>query len=141
MDHNAATRSLLAAPAALLATTLAALSTGGCRGESSTAPTSHAVVTFAVLGETFRVSLTTADQIAAAHAAERGGPARIPIGRIVPGQQVNAGSSWHLEELAFAETTIELCDGRPSDVERDATRFGGGSFCPWMATLVQIDER
>jgi len=91
MDHNAATRSLLAAPALLLATTLAALATGGCRGESPTAPTSHAVVTFAVRGETFRVLLTTADQIAAAHVAERGGLARIPIGRIVPGQQVNAG--------------------------------------------------
>jgi hypothetical protein len=39
-----------------------------------------------------------------------------------------------------AEATIELCDGRPSDVERQGTNFGGGRFCPWNATIVRIDE-
>jgi hypothetical protein len=89
--------------------------------------------------QTFRVALTTAEQVAAAHAAQSGGREKIPTGRIVPGMQVNTGWSWHLEDVTFAEVTIELCDGRPSDVERAGVQFGGGRFCPWSATLVRID--
>ena len=107
--------------------------------ETPTAPSPGAVVTFAVVGETFRVALTTAEQVAAARAAQSGGRAKIPTGRIVPGTQVNTGWSWHLEDVAFAEITIELCDGRPSDVERAGVQFGGGRFCPWGATVVRID--
>jgi hypothetical protein len=107
--------------------------------ETPTAPSSGAVVTFAVAGETFRVGLTTAEQVAAARAAQSGGRAKIPIGRIVPGTQVNSGWSWHLVDVTFAEITIELCDGRPSDVERAGVQFGGGRFCPWSATVVGID--
>ena len=109
--------------------------------EAPTGPSSGAVVTFAVAGETFRVALTTAEQVAAAHAAQNGGREKIPIGRIVPGMQVNTGWSWHLEDVGFAEFTIELCDGRPSDVERERTAFGGGRFCPWSATLIRIEGR
>jgi len=79
--------------------------------ETPTAPSSGAVVTFAVVGETFRVALTTPEQVAAARAAQSGGRAKIPTGRIVPGTQVNTGWSWHLEDVTFAEITIELCDG------------------------------
>jgi hypothetical protein len=109
-------------------------------GDSSTGPSSNAVVTFSVAGETFRVSLTTADQIAAAKAAHNGGRARIPNGRIVSGTSVNTGWSWHLEEVTFAEVTIEVCDGRPSDVERQGTSFGGGRYCPWSAVITRIDQ-
>jgi hypothetical protein len=111
-----------------------------CGGGTSTAPSARALVTFTVASETFRVSLTSSDQVAAARAAQSGGPARIPNGRIVPGMQVNLGWSWHLEDVIFVESTIELCDGRPSDVEREGTAFGGGRFCPWTATVIRIDE-
>ena len=53
--------------------------------------------------------------------------------------QVNTGWSWHLEDVTFAEVTIELCDGRPSDVERAGIQFGGGRFCPWTAAILRID--
>jgi hypothetical protein len=108
--------------------------------DSPTSPETGALVTFNVADETFRVELTSADQIAAAHAAQNGGPARIPNGRIVAGTSVNTGWSWHLEDVAFAEVTTEVCDGRPSDVERDGTSFGAGRFCPWTATIIQIDD-
>ena len=111
-----------------------------CGGSTPTAPSPGALVTFTVASETFRVSLTSADQVAAARAAQSGGPARIPNGHIVPGMQVNVGWSWHLEDVMFVESTIELCDGRPSDVERQGTGFGGGRFCPWTATVIRIDE-
>lgn len=119
---------------------LAALMAAGCGDEQPSAPSSGAVVTLSVAGETFRVGLTSPAQVAAAHAAQAGGPARIPNGRIVSGTQVNGGWSWHLEDVAFVEVAIELCDGRPSDVEQQGTAFGGGRFCPWTATVVGIDE-
>jgi hypothetical protein len=107
----------------------------------ATAPSSGAVVTFTVLDERFKVWLTDQDQIAAAKAARNGSRARIPTGRIVDGSQVNVGWRWHLEDVSFAEFTIELCDGRPSDVERQGVAFGGGRFCPWTAKVEDIDER
>jgi len=114
--------------------------TSACGGSPPAGPSTRAVVTFAVAGETFRVSVTGADQVAAARAAQGGGQARIPNGRIVAGTDVNAGWNWHLEDVVFAESTIELCDGRPSDVERQGTGFGGGRFCPWSATVLRIVE-
>lgn len=133
-----ATKGIGRTGALLLAVALSAVLAVAC-DETPTAPSPGAVVTFAVVGETFRVALTTAEQVAAARAAQSGGRAKIPTGRIVPGTQVNTGWSWHLEDVAFAEITIELCDGRPSDVERAGVQFGGGRFCPWSATVVRID--
>jgi hypothetical protein len=124
----------------LAAGVVLATAVSACGDSTPSRPSPAAVVTFTVVNETFRVSLTGADQVAAARAAQNGGPARIPNGRIVAGTQVNAGWSWHLEDVTFAELTIELCDGRPSDVERQGTGFGGGRFCPWSATVVRIEE-
>ena len=112
-----------------------------CDEGTPTDPSSGAVVTFSVVNETFRVLLTDAEQIAAARVAQNGGSARIPNGRIAPGAQVNIGWSWHLENVTFAEFTIELCDGRPSDVERQGIGFGGGRFCPWTARILAIEEQ
>ena len=106
-----------------------------------TKPSGAALVTFRVANEVFRVSLSSADTIEAARRAQADGAARIPIGRIVPGTEVNTGWSWHLEDVTFAEVAIELCDGRPSDVERAGVTFGGGRYCPWQASVIQIEER
>src|SRR5688500_9470683 len=118
---------------------LLAAASAGC-GDGSTRPSESAVVTFGVVDETFRVRLTGNAQIAAARRAQAGGPANIPNGRIVAGTDVNVGWSWHLEEVEFAHVTIELCDGRPSDVEREGVQFGGGRFCPWSARVASIEE-
>jgi hypothetical protein len=117
------------------------LCSSACRSSTPPSPSPGGVVTFTVANETFRVSLTSAEQVAAARAAQNGGQARIPNGRIVAGTQVNTGWSWHLEDVTFAEFTIELCDGRPSDVERQGSAFGGGRFCPWSASVTRIEER
>jgi hypothetical protein len=123
-----------------LAFVLIATWASACGSDAPAAPSSRAVVTFAVGTELFRVALTGSDQVAAALAAQSGGRASIPNGRIVPGTQINTGWNWHLEDVAFAEAAIELCDGRPSDVERQGTGFDGGHFCPWGATIVRIEE-
>src|SRR5215207_5956054 len=120
---------------------LVALGAAGCADGTPTSPSSGALVTFAVANESFRVWLSSEEQIAAARSAQMGGRARIPNGRIVAGAQVNTGWNWHLEAIEFAEFTIEVCDGRPSDVERERTGFGGGRFCPWTATITRIEIR
>jgi hypothetical protein len=119
---------------------LCAAVASGC-DDTPTEPSSEAIVTFAVFNEIFRVRLTTEEQVAAARAALNGGPARIPNGRIVAGEDVNRGWSWHLENVEFAEVTAEVCDGLPSDVERVGPSFGGGRFCPWSARIIRIQER
>jgi hypothetical protein len=118
---------------------LAGLLSSACGSDSSTLPSAGPVTTLAVGAETFRVALTKPQEIAAARAAQAGGPARIPIGRVVAGTQVNTGWSWHLEDVSFVEVAIELCDGRPSDVERGGPAFGGGRFCPWRATVLSVE--
>src|SRR5262245_19465440 len=80
----------------LTAALLCLVGASACGEDSPTRRSSGALVTFAVADETFRVSLTTRERVAAAHAAQSGGGARIPNGRIVPGTQVNTGWSWHL---------------------------------------------
>jgi hypothetical protein len=111
----------------------------GC-GNSPSAPSARALVTLQVGAEQFRVQLNSRDQVDAARRAQQGGSARIPNGRIIAGTIENAGWSWHLEDVAFVEVAIELCDGRPSDVERGGAQFGGGRFCPWNASIVSILE-
>jgi hypothetical protein len=119
---------------------LVAALASGCGAASPASPSSAgAVATIRVVDELFRVSLTTPDQVDAARRAQSGGPARIPSGRIVVGTAVNTGWKWHLEDIVFVETAIEICDGRPSDVERFGPAFGGGRFCPWSATVIAVD--
>ena len=108
-------------------------------GESDTAPSPSRTATIRVADETFRIALTTADQVAAAEAAKAGRGPRIPNGRIVAGTGVNTGWSWHLVDVEFADVTVELCDGRPSDVEKAGPAYGGGRYCPWGATVMAIE--
>ena len=123
-----------------MAALTAAVVTGACNGDGPTRPSEGAVVTFRVVNESFRVHLLDERQIDAAHRAANGGAARIPIGRVAAGTGVNLGWSWHPEDVEFAELTTEVCDGRPSDVEREGVNFGGGRFCPWTARVLAIDE-
>jgi hypothetical protein len=124
-----------------LAALLLVLTLTACGNSTPTSPSTGAIAVIQVSGETFRVALNTPQQIAAAQAAMAGGASRIPNGRIVAGTEVNVGWSWHLENVEFAFATIEVCDGKPSDVERLGTSFGAGRFCPWISTIVRIDPR
>lgn len=118
----------------LLAIALASLlllDAHGCG--NPTTPSSDALVLFDVGGEMFRVQLTGRDRVRAAEAARVGVGPTIPNGRVVAGTEVNVGWSWHLEDVEFTEVAIEVCDGRPSDVEREGVAFGGGWYCPWLS--------
>jgi hypothetical protein len=119
------------------AAALSVVATTSC-SDGPTAPSAPAVATFQVGSESFRVLLKTEAQVRGAEAAQGGGQARIPVGRIVAGTDVNTGWTWHLEDVMFAQVTIELCDGVPSDVERAGTTFGNGQYCPWSARVTSI---
>ena len=138
---NAVRRKTRSAPKRrlILVALLLSIVASGC-ADGPTSPSDTAVVTLGVAGETFRVQLVGERQIEAARAAQGGGPARIPNGRIVLGVGVNSGWSWHLEDVEFVQVAIEVCDGRPSDVERQGMQFGAGRFCPWSARVLAIGD-
>lgn len=140
LDARAKTVNTPAAALRLAAIVIGSCVSLACGGDGPTAPSRGALVVFAVADETFRVLLLDDRQIDAAHQAASGGRARIPNGRVVAGTDVNVGWSWHLEDVEFAEVTTEVCDGRPSDVEREGVAFGGGRFCPWTARVISIQE-
>jgi len=140
LDARARASTALSAVLRGVETVIVSCMSMACFGDGPTAPSRGAVVTFRVVDETFRVHLLDEGQIEAAHDAANGGRARIPNGRVVAGTSVNVGWNWHLEGVEFAELTTEVCDGRPSDVEREGVSFGGGRFCPWTARVISIDE-
>lgn len=73
--------------------------------------------------------------------------ANIPNGRIHIGQgpaSHNAQWTWHLDamDIEMAESTIEVCDGRPSLVDSLLDDYlAVGRFCPWGAELVSVEDR
>jgi hypothetical protein len=108
----------------------------GC-GDSPAAPSSRALVTLQVAGNSSGSSLNSKEQVDAARRAQQGGTARIPNGRIVLGTSENSGWSWHLEDVAFVEITIELCDGRrPTSSVEDSVRRR--PLLPLGASIVSI---
>jgi hypothetical protein len=117
---------------------LAFILPSGCGG-SPQSPSNDPVAVLRVSNETFRIRLDTPQLQQAARAAQAGTGPKIPNGRIVAGADVNSGYSWHLEDVSFADATIELCDGRPSDVEREGAKWGGGRYCPWGARVIGIE--
>jgi len=112
-----------------------------CQKTSTSPSPASALVTFRVVNETFKVLLTDPAAVDLARRSQAGSAKRFPNGRILAGTDVNAGWSWHLVEVEMAEASIEVCDGRPSDVERAGPSFGGGRFCPWSAIVVSIEDR
>ena len=126
---------LLAALSALLAAC-----SGVPFGQPIAAPKDVVVTVRVADAEEYRIRLTDPDDIGIAHKLLSGEAApRIPNGRVVRGEpDVNVGYSWHIDpaSLEFADTTTEVCDGRPSDVERGA--ISSDRYCPWSANIVAI---
>ena len=103
---------------------------------------------FEVSGERFSAFVTNPGTISAILALEEGlSQANIPNGRLIRGPGLaayNSPWSWHMdpEDIEMAESTIELCDGRPSMVEDNLDEWIDvvGRFCPWGASLISVDD-
>ena len=64
-------------------------------------------------------------------------------GRIAAGDGgFNTNWNWHLipETVRMVETSMELCDGVPNDVERDGINFDAGTFCPWASYIAALGD-
>ena len=101
------------------------------------------VVTFRVADvEEYRIRLTDPADIEIARKLLAGEEApRIPNGVVVRGDpDVNVGYTWHIdpESVEFADITVEVCDGLPSDVEKGI--ITSDRYCPWSAEVIAIDE-
>ena len=108
-------------------------------GSSSGDPNAPVIVTFEVIDERYKVLLTEPVDIQIARQLLNGDDVpSIPNGRIVHETGVNEGYSWSIDtnDIEFADVTVEICDGLPSDVETGVT---GDRYCPWAATVIGID--
>jgi hypothetical protein len=123
-----------------VAASIAAGCSAAAGGSSASAVPAHAIVTFEVEDERFKVEVRTADLVAHAQELLAGQDVpSIPVGTVVrddPGP--NAPWSWHLDPatIRFADATIEGCDALPSEVAAD---LDGNRYCPWSATVVAVD--
>lgn len=99
-------------------------------------------MTFKVDNEQYRILVSDKHNIAVARQLLAGDDApSIPNGVVVRGDaSVNTGWSWHIDpaSLEFADVTTEVCDGKPSFVEK--RQITGDRFCPWSAKVVAVDS-
>ena len=105
-------------------------------------PDGDAIYLVEVSGETFRVRVTSAAQIAEFDERLQAGSEGVINGPLIAGDGgFNEPWSWHLDpaEAHTADAAIEVCDGRPSMVEADLSYWIDtlGQFCPWGATVVE----
>ena len=115
---------------------------GGVAPSGQPAPTPVGVVVTVRVAdaEEYRIRLTDPDDIGVARKLLAGETAPgIPNGRVVRGEpDVNVGYSWHIDpdSVEFADVATEVCDGRPSDVEKRV--ITSDRYCPWSAKVVAI---
>jgi hypothetical protein len=133
---------------ALLAAAALAVLASGCAGsDASPAPSASAaadgpvVVTFEVAEtERYRILLTEPDDIDTARRLLAGEDVpSIPNGLVVRGETgVNEGYGWSIDpgDVEFADMTMEVCDGLPSDVEAGVVT--SDRYCPWSAVVVDV---
>jgi len=122
-----------------VAASLAVVSCGS-GGQASGSQGDPIVVTFEVVDERYKVLLTEPADIDSARRLLAGEDVpSIPNGRVVRETGVNEGYSWSIDptDIEFAEVTIEVCDGLPSDVEMGVV--SGDRYCPWSAVVVGVE--
>jgi hypothetical protein len=122
-----------------VATALAVVACGS-GGQPSGSQSDPIVVTFEVVDQRYKVLLTDPADIDSARRLLAGEDVpSIPNGRVVRETGVNEGYSWSIDptDIEFAEVTIEVCDGLPSDVEMGVV--SGDRYCPWSAVVVGVE--
>jgi hypothetical protein len=111
------------------------------------ARTGGALISFALCeGETLTVWSTADAFITEALALLASGDRRIPVfGTLRDDTDCDPQWTWHPApaDMAFAEFTIELCDGCPSHIEADTPYWFDTvrQYCPWSARVTAVDDR
>ena len=112
----------------------ALLAVSACRDSAPTSPSGSAVVTFRVERETFRVRLTSDDQIARGRGRARRRPrARFQSGASAPAaRSTPAGAGiWRTSVSPTRRSSSATACRRTSKPQASATRTGW--YCPWGA--------
>jgi hypothetical protein len=130
------------------------VSSGGSGGSAATDAgslcadrTGGALITFEIAGEeTLTVWVEDSTFIDEALALLASGDQRIPsFGDLLEGSDCDSQWSWHPDptQVSFADFTVEVCDGRPSDIESNKSYWLNdlGYYCPWSARVVSVDDR
>ena len=96
-----------------------------------------------VIDETFVIHVTDPQAVQDAKDRFDGKNSMFPIGTLARGDGgFNSPWSWHLDPdtVRMTETSIEVCSGRPSDLEADLDYWIDtlGSFCPWSAEIIKV---
>lgn len=117
-----------------------------CDGSSSPTEPPQPGALFRILssdasGETFHVLILDPAVIAEADSLVGRGNVKIVNGRLARSDGgFNQPWSWHMvpETVEFVDTAIEVCDGRPSDIEADLDYWIDtvARFCPWGTQVV-----
>ena len=106
------------------------------------------LATFQVETESFKVWVTNPDAIRKLMEIWNGltddDLPNAPVRRGAGEGDHNDPWTWHLdpEEVYFYDTFNEVCDGLPSDVERNVEGRirGSGRYCPGVARLVKLED-
>ncbi|MCS6895593.1 MAG: hypothetical protein NZZ60_05530 [Bacteroidia bacterium] len=115
--------------------------------EPSPAPLRYVDFEVEVNGECFILRLRDSARIAQARSiVGRSSPPFFPTGRLKRGSGTfNTCQGWHWnwhlhpDSVEFAEVAVEVCDGRPSDIENALSYWIDtvGFYCPWGAWIVR----
>lgn len=105
-----------------------------------------AFILFRVNDETLLTWVTNGKFIddALAQRGKKAGP--LPLFKqVVDGADCDPRWTWHVDPAAaeFTQLATEVCDGRPSDVEKDKKKWIADvkRYCPWSARVVSVDDR
>ncbi|MEE9217912.1 MAG: PQQ-dependent sugar dehydrogenase [Acidobacteriota bacterium] len=105
-----------------------------------------ALITFSVVNETLSVWITDDTFIDRALQLLDAGETQVPLFQaLVDGPDCDPQWSWHVDpqQVSFADFTIEVCDGLPSDIEQNKEYWleTVGSYCPWSGVVMAVDDR
>ena len=108
--------------------------------DSSTAPAAPATYVIQVGTEQFKVRAEGA-AVAALETRRQSGVTGVISGKLVRGNGgFNAPFGWHLEPASIhaPDLAIEVCDGRPSDIDQDINYWVDTvkQYCPWGAKVI-----
>jgi hypothetical protein len=137
---------------------LAALGIVGCAGgqppsEPSSAAgksckerTNGAEIEIQVNDETYRLWSVDTAFIAKAKQLNASGKANVAsFGGLADGRDCDPTSTFHTtaSDMKWVELSIEGCDGRPSDIEKDKAHWINDvkHWCPWSTKVISVEER
>lgn len=117
----------------------------GCESSPPTGEDDRDAFLVEVAGERFYVRATDPEAVAALTARQKSGEVSVILGEVVQGDGgFNAPWGWHLDPatIEVPDAALELCDGRPSFVQKDVGRWIAEAriFCPWSARVVSAPK-